>query len=214
MLNANNLIIANAIARAYCEDNLTCLNSLKERLNLFFNDAQFAGLLANLTSRRYYFGSYRLPMVKILNGLQYKTLFNYTDIITGDTGTADVTLPGAIYNPANTDWKRVTEYTNAPYLSFSHIVGDKIVFSSVQHGGYQIAYTTNPTSGGDPTSGGGSQSGGGSSSGGGKIIYQSQNTPMPTVKTIDVPNVSTGFDLKSLIIPGAILAAVLMMRKF
>lgn len=202
MLNASNKIIARAIATAYCNANLVCQDSLFSRLNNFLDDNSFALLLSELTSRRFAVASFSLPMSYNRIKNKYYSVFSFMDIINGEASNVPVEIDAAYYNPNNTDWKKTLESVNRPYLRFEKIVGNKILFSSAQHGGYNIAYTTTPGTGGG-TPGGGTP--------GGEITIKDPETNMPA--SIQVPAVTSSFNLQSLLIPGAILAGLYLVMK-
>lgn len=221
MLNATNKNIALAIGAAYCGSNIVCKESLFNRLNTFFYDATFQNFLRDLTSRRYAVAQFSLPMQYSQLTQTYKSIFSVMDLVNGESASYPITLPSFIYNPNNTDWKKCLEAVNYPHLRFEKVVGSHILFSSAQHGGYEISYTTNPTSGGGSGSGNGGGSvvpgvdDGGHNTGGSIIV----NTPgggsvggSPGV--VPVEKVFSVFDdLQPLIIPGVVLFAVYMLMK-
>jgi len=59
MLNANNKIIAKAISKAYCSDDLLCNQSVFNRLNNYFDDTNFVNFLTTLRSRAYLIGGFQ-----------------------------------------------------------------------------------------------------------------------------------------------------------
>jgi len=216
MLNLNNKVIANAIGAAYCGSNLVCSDSLFNRLNTFLDDTTFVSMLSTLTSRRFAVAEFSLPMSfdRIRN--KYYSQFSVMDLINGTSSVYPVQIDAAFYNPETTDWKKTLESINRPWLKFEKIVGTKILFSSNQHGGYEIAYVTNPTGGGGTggsggTGGTGGGTPGGGEVGGGAIIVPDELAPSGT-QIINTP-AATSFNVNDLLIPGAILAGLYLLMK-
>lgn len=207
MLNESNQLIARAIAAAYCGANLVCNDSLFNRLNTFLDNNSFTSMLSTLTNRRFAVGEFSLPMQfdRIRN--KYYSQFSVLDLVNGDSNIYPVQIDGAFYNPGLTDWKKTIESINRPWIKFEKVVGNKILFSSNQHGGYEIAYTTTPASGGGGTPGGGEVG-----SGGGAIIHPDETTP-GGVNVIETPAATSGFDFQGLLILGVILAGLYLVMK-
>jgi hypothetical protein len=218
MLNAANKNIALAIASAYCNNNTVCKESLFNRLNQYLNDSSFPNFLSDLPSRKYGVAQFRLPLIKHPYQNVYAGKIFMMDLVDGSSGEWPFFISGEKYNPSVTDWKKSIEGISIASLRFEYIVGNQIVYSSNEHGGYPISYTTDPTisggypgggypGGGDPGGGdpGGGDPGGGDP-GGGKIIVENGNPSSP-ITVQPVMKVFSGFDYQNLLIPGVIILA-------
>lgn len=202
MLNSNNQVIARAIANAYCNSNETCKSSVYNRLNTYFDDANFFNFLATLPNRAYLVGNF--INLDENHGMVY-IQFKYFDVVKGDAGEAKKNVPMILFTQDN---MQAVLSIFLPGLIFVKKNSDNSILFINPNYGYNIAYTTDPTSGGggsgDETRGG---SNSGNESGGGKIIVPSND--MPGSNTVyQVPAASSGFDFNSLLIPGAILAGL------
>ena len=204
MLNSNNQIIARAIANAYCNSNETCKNSVYNRLTSYFDDANFFNFLATLPNRAYLIGSF-VNEGETAGGL-VKINFKYFDIIKGDAGEVRKIIPMLLFTQKN--FQAILSIFLPGLIWVKQNADNSTMFINPNYG-YNIAYTTDPTSGGGSGSGSGNENGGSNSGGneGGKIIVPSND--MPGSNTVyQVPAASSGFDLTSLLIPGAILAGL------
>lgn len=204
------------IALLFCNTDLICQASLESRLKNYLSNENFELFLASINSRQWYFGNFDLPMQWVPKK-GYGTYFNYTNLLSGQSGRSVVIIQSSDYNPDSTDWKKVIESVNKPYLEFVSIVGNKIVFNSSELGGYGIAFVpAQPSGSGSSTTTGGTVPTTGTQ---GTITVQ---TPAGTAQV----NSQTGqvtstqnfkladFDFNKLIIPGLIVGGFLLARKY
>jgi len=210
MLNQNNQIIARAIASAYCNTNETCKNSVYNRLTSYFDDANFFNFLATLPNRAYLIGSF-VNEGETAGGL-VKINFKYFDIVKGDAGEVRKIIPMLLFTQKN--FQAILSLFLPGLIWVKQNSDNSTMFINPNYG-YNIAYTTDPINGGGSENGGGVYGGANSGDeGGGKIIVPS-NDLNNTSQVYQVPAASSGFDLTSLLIPGAILAGLyfLTMKK-
>jgi hypothetical protein len=208
MLNNSSKNIALAIARAYCNNDALCQDSLFNRLNENFNDQQFASFVSTLSSRAYAVAT--ISLVQPVVPMKFKILFSYFDVVTGAAGSFPLIVPMSVISSKN-----YTAILNSarPGLTLNGVISDlKILFSSSDYG-YNIAYTTTPTSGGGGTGGGGNPGGDGGEVGNGQIIVTPGLTPNSPAVVTPVQNVFSGLDIQSLIIPGMVALAAYMLFK-
>lgn len=200
------------IALLFCNTDNLCKAGVESRLKNNLTNDTFEAFLSNLNSRKWYFGNFDLPMTYFSPNKVWITGFNFTELLSGQTGRARVEIPANIYNQNNTDWKKIIEYVNRPFLKFENIVGDKIIFSSNEHSGYGIAFVpSQPQTGqtGQTTS----------TSQPGTITVQTQagqaNINPQTGQVTATQNFKlSDFDFQKLIIPGVIVLGFLLARKF
>lgn len=194
MLNANNQIIAQTIASAYCSNDDTCRASVFNRLNNYFDNENFSQFIATLPNRAYLIGNF------INKGEQFNIVtieFKYFDVITGVSGSATKRVPMSLFTDNRFDLILKIFVDSLIYVKKNS--DNSILFINPDYG-YNIAYTTNPTSGGN---GGGTGGGNNGDERGGTLIVPSNQAPNE-YQALNVPQVSSGFDFSSFIIPGAI----------
>lgn len=200
------------IAVLFCSNDAICAASIESRLKNYLDNQNFELFLASINSKQWYFGNYDLPMRPVPGG-GYATFFNYTNLLSGSTGRNSILLNPNVYNADSTDWKKVIENTNKPYLEFVSIVGNKIVFSSYEHGGYGIAFVPNQPSGGTTQTNT-------------NVTSQPGNVTVITPAGVASQNTTTGqitqtenfklssFDFNQLIVPGLIIGGILLLKKY
>jgi len=200
MLNASNKNIALAIARAYCDDNTICQDSLFNRLNLFFDDSTFQSFLSTLSSRAYLVGGFQ--NLGTMPGGAVKIKFVYFDVISGGSGSGIKIVPAILFEQNRFD-EILKGFDQNLFFVKQNSDNSTLFYNASQ--GYNIAYTTDPTSGGE--TGGGNPGDGGTTGGGGIIIKTPVNYLDPPAQT-PVENVFKGFDYQSLLIPGTVLVGL------
>lgn len=205
MLNAFNKNISAQIAAAYCQSDEICREAVKTRLNLLFDDATFNNFLSTLNSKVYHTGNFYNLGYK--PGGMVDIDFKYMDVIKGTTGHAVKRVPAALFAPPQ-DAQKFNALLSlfVPGLQFVKKYEDGTILFINPDFGYDIAYTGTPVVGG-----GGSGSGGGRNPNDekqkpGTIYNPSSGEEFKTQVPPSSSSVSIGgFDLTSLLIPGAIV---------
>lgn len=202
------------IALLFCSNDSICAASIESRLKNYLDNNNFELFLASINSKQWYFGNFDLPMIKAPHENVYYTKFNFTNLLSGQSGKVNVKLPGSIYDPGSTDWKKVIEYVNKPYMEFISIVGNKIVFNSNELGGYGIAFVPNQPGTGQTTT---TTTTGQTSQGNITVITPagaaSQNPQTGQITATQNFKLSD-FDFNKLIVPGLIIGGFLLAKKY
>jgi len=207
------------IATLFCDADQICEASVFSRLKNYLDDSNFGLFLGSINSRQWYYGNFDLPAVWIKNKGFWQTYFNYTNILSGQSGRSAVILRPEFYNPNSTDWKKVIEATNKPYLEFVSIVGNKIVFNSSELGGYGIAFVpSQPSSGSGMTTGSGSTGQTTTGSGNITVVTPSGTTAQQNPNTGQIVGTNNfklaDFDFQKLVIPGLLIAGFFIAKKY
>jgi hypothetical protein len=206
------------IAVLYCNNNELCKAGIEARLTNNFDNNSIQTFISQLNSRQFYSGYFELPMRYVQQNNKYYSGFTFENLLTGVIGMVAVEISPEVYNPNNTDWKKVIESINKPFLRFSHITGNKIIFASSEHSGYGISFvptapgTNNPVQTGTGTNGSTNVNQPGTvqvQTSGGAAVVNPQTGQVVATSNFKVSD----FDFNKLIIPGLIIAAVLIAKQ-
>lgn len=206
MLNELNQSIASQIANLYCpEGNLSlCSSSLKARLNTYFDNTTFQYFLANLQSKGFF--SIQLKQMSSINHVGDAVFrLNTLDVVRGNQSEVTEIFPAAWF--INGDINRCLRVFDQGFeVVKSLVTGGYLVSNS--NLGYEIAYTGTPVGGGSGGSGG---SGDETRTPAG-TVYVPGNGITPHPETQAILQKQSGFDLNSLLIPGLLIAGILLLK--